>query len=271
GGADMERLCAELIEHFRQLMIAKTVKAPGDLLALTPAGVDALTKQAAAVSLPGILYCLDAWQIAYERMRTAASRRVEMELALMRLCAAKGEPPFAAAVAGVSIASHTAVGAVNAPPKTATVKLVPPKDTTDGAAVAAARAEAIESTAPVGSTASSTVPPALSPDETPFAQWPNVLHILSGTCPPLFAVLDASSAVLRGDMVLIQTDNPLFRSLLDADSNKKALSSAVRQATGKDDIRIGARKPAAPPASGEDALTALLRQAREKGVEVKED
>lgn len=83
---DMERLCVECIDFFRQLMICKTVRDPASLVVVPPAELQRLQQEAARFSLPAILHCLDALQRTLERLKAGASRRIEMEMAVLRLC-----------------------------------------------------------------------------------------------------------------------------------------------------------------------------------------
>ena len=45
-----------------------------------------MTAQAVAIPLPEILHCLDTMQSALERMYRGGDRRIELEMALIRLC-----------------------------------------------------------------------------------------------------------------------------------------------------------------------------------------
>ena len=88
------------------------------------------------------------------------------------------------------------------------------------------------------------VPEAASPGpaEQPFAQWADVLEQLSSACPPLYGVLAGSSALLRGDAVVILTNNDMLRTLVASDGNKAVLAGAIRAVTGRK-YRVGIRKP----------------------------
>lgn len=82
---DMERLCEELISHFRNLMLVKAMKSPGELLAYSDQEIDRLREEAAGFSMPGVLSCLRSLQDTLERLRSGASRRIEMEMLFLRL------------------------------------------------------------------------------------------------------------------------------------------------------------------------------------------
>ena len=97
-----------------------------------------------------------------------------------------------------------------------------------------------------------------------------MLEQLSSACPPLSGVLAGSSALLRGDAVVILTDNDMLRTLVASDGNKAVLAGAIRAGTGRK-YRVGIRKPEEPKAatpSGDDPLTGFLRSSRALGVEI---
>lgn len=84
---NMTRLCDELVSHLRSLMLIKTVKNPKDMLVLSEREYDAATAQADYLSLADIIFDIDVLSRAYERMGKALSERVELEMAVVKLCA----------------------------------------------------------------------------------------------------------------------------------------------------------------------------------------
>ena len=82
---DMERLCEELISHFRNIMLVKTVKSPEDLVTCSDQELGRLREEAVGFPLEGVLSTLRAMQDTLEKLRSGASRRVEMELLFIRL------------------------------------------------------------------------------------------------------------------------------------------------------------------------------------------
>ena len=81
----MARLCEEMAEYFRSLMLFKTMKDPSALLTLPPTQLDALEQQAYTMSLPAILHGMDALEEALHKMRYA-NQRTQLEMAFVRLC-----------------------------------------------------------------------------------------------------------------------------------------------------------------------------------------
>ena len=83
---DMERLCNELINHFRNLMVCKAVKNPKDLIVCSAVELAAYQSVAKKTSMSNILNTLNALGDALVLIRKGLNRRVEMEMALIRLC-----------------------------------------------------------------------------------------------------------------------------------------------------------------------------------------
>ena len=287
---DMERLCSELIEFYRNLMVLKSVPRPEGLVIAAPAELERMRREAAGYDLPALLHCLEALQKTLERLRSGASRRVEMETALLCLCSPELDTSAAAllrrlqAVETALRAGNFALSGASAPPAPSAVPSeVPEASVLPAPEKAAASAERV---LPAEGTDDPLPPPAAPPweeeasvspgaasgtaaspgdgepasdgsssapasvEEAPFPRWNDVLETLSQTCPPLYGVLVGSAATIRGDLVLIRTNSDLFRSLVSRDGNKAHLVGALRGVTGKT-YRIGVKKSPASAQAGE--------------------
>lgn len=292
---DMERLCVECIDFFRQLMICRTVRDPAALVVVPPAELERLRQEAAQFSLPAILHCLDVLQRTLERLKGGASRRIEMEMAVLRLCTPQLDSDISALtrrVQALEDAVRTGLPVQPAPVQAApavsmntpapasvpeadgaaapAVDLAPPPAAMDPPPAAAGS----PAFADAGPRAPSPLPsapadPAAS-EEQPFLQWGEVLRVLAASSPALCGVLGGSTAVIRGGHVLISTDNEMFKTLVSKDGNRRSLVAAVRSVTGRD-FRIGLKKspaPSPPAAQPDDALSAFLRHSRELGADI---
>ena len=82
---DMTRLCEEMTEYFRGLMLIKTMKDPSALLAVSGQELEAMTKKALSMTLPTILHGLDTFEETLQKMRYR-NQRAELEMAFVRLC-----------------------------------------------------------------------------------------------------------------------------------------------------------------------------------------
>ena len=275
GSKDMERLCAEWVEHCRDIMIVKTVKDPTALVVVSAEELEQLKAAAAATDMATVLHHLAVLQETLDRLRGGVSRRVEMEMAVLRLCRPelsgdlaaltrrvaaleKGAPPapVAQATPAVPVAPVAQAVPVTQPVTAPMQEPVPTPTPTPVAPVA-----------PVAPAApAAPIAPAADGEEVPFAAWGEVVEALGMTCPPLCGVLVGSTALLRGDIVLVCTDNDMFRTLVTRDGNKQILVNTIKQITGNT-YRIGIKKkPSADTPN--DPLAAFIRQNRERGVDI---
>lgn len=265
---DMERLCAEMIDFFRNLMILKSVPVPGELIIATPAEIARLSEEATRWELTAVLHILTGLQQTLDRIRGGVSRRVEMEMALLRLCDPAldtGAESLLRRVKVLEDALRSGAVAVPATPAASTPMTEP--------APAAKPTPATRAEEPVPSPAEEPVPampeppPAPAAAEEPFPAWADVLDNLRQNCPPLFGVLADSKALLcpAENRLLIATDNALFRELVKAPDNKKALIAAIRAVTGQN-YRVGIRKATPAPTANDDPLAAFIQESKNKGI-----
>ena len=82
---DMERLCDELISHFRNIMVIKTVKHPEKLIVATPDEIARFEETAKVMTLSAIITALDAFQNALSNIKRGTSGRIETEMAFLKL------------------------------------------------------------------------------------------------------------------------------------------------------------------------------------------
>lgn len=93
-GQDLPLFCREALEECRALLIAKVAPEPQKLLDLAPAVIQDLLTQAAQVGTDETLLILRALSQAEGEMRRSPHPRVELEMAIVRVC----QRPAAAAL-----------------------------------------------------------------------------------------------------------------------------------------------------------------------------
>ncbi len=266
GSKDMERLCAEWVEHFRDLMILKTVKDPDDLLVVSPAERAQLQTAAEKMTLPQILRFLQVLQGALDRLRGGVSRRVEMEMAILRLCSPELDDTTDALLSRISKLEAAVRAGVPAAP---VEKPAPAPEKAPENPPAPAESEPAPKPEPEPAPAAPSAPAAPAPgEEVPFVQWGEVVEKLATACAPLYGVLLGSTALMRDDIVFVCTENQMFRTLVTRDGNKQVLVNVLREVTGRT-LRIGVKKqPQKTDELPSDPLAAFIRESREKGVDV---
>ena len=275
NSCDMERLCTELINHFRNFMIVKTVKNSKELIVCTAEELDRIKKEAVRFSLEEVLYALDLLQETLESMHNGTNLRIEMEMTLVKLCTPTLETTNEALLRRVS-ALETAL-------KTGTVlkikednnqkeEAVPPannevtkEEKEEKSSEPAVRQQKTEKAVPGENVAAAKI------NDEVFPQWPQVLETLSELDVTLIGVASDSHAYVRGDHILIESSNPIFDDFIHQSSHANAIIEAIYRVTGKK-YRIGIyKKPTDRNKTNSDPLSQLVARAKNAGVEIKSE
>ena len=83
----ISRLCEELTEHFRTLMLIKTMKkSAGELIIMSDDEMTRAKAQAEMFSLSAIVRCIDVLQASLERMFRGGNNKIEFETCMIKLC-----------------------------------------------------------------------------------------------------------------------------------------------------------------------------------------
>ena len=86
ASVEQDRLCVQLITHFRNLMAARVSKNPEKLIVCMPETLRKYREQAGRFSLEALLYAIGILQEAQNAMTRTQSRRVLLETAAARIC-----------------------------------------------------------------------------------------------------------------------------------------------------------------------------------------
>ena len=289
---DMERLCGDLVQHFRNLMIVKTVRRAENVLICTAQELEQYRAQSATMTLETILYAIDLLQDTAVTMKKGVNRRVEMELALIRLAdpaLSTDTDALLTRIAALERAVRTGapVPAIPAPqpapPAAAPAALQPEAAPAPQPAVSEKKAPqwetplAVRQPEPPSNPAPSPEPDeaiAAEPDEEPkpepavpqpsaapqnavredelFPAWPQVLSELQQFNMPLWGVLNDSAAYERNDFILIKSDNAAVSSFIRISQNARDVKEAIERVTGRK-YRLGIySRPAAPAAAPQE-------------------
>ncbi len=247
GSKDMERLCAELIDFYRNVMILKSVKKADDLITVSASEMEELRAFSATVSLEEVLHVMDVLQTTLDRLKGGVSRRVEMETTLLRLCEPRLDTTPQSLLRRIEALEERGVAPMP----------VSPQPVAD---VPSVKTETAPAEPPV---------PAPKREMVPCTQWPDVLAKIAQKSPPLYGVLADSTAMTDGEELLIVTDNEMFGPLVKSDGNKAVLMATVQAVFGKP-MRIKRGRPAKNEVSdnNDDPLSAFLRRSAEAGVSI---
>ena len=220
---DMLRLLSELIEHYRNLMIMKTVKGNKKPIVCSSAQLEALEKQAAKYDIKEIMSILACLQTASASMQTG-NRRCEMEMTLIKIC----NPEVATDIASLErrITALECSG----------VKVVPKAPVPEEKPVDRIE-EVTEPSTPDTEEQPDEIPlpeppdaPALSEGEV--AQWGEVIEVLKRSCPIMAGVLNGSRAFINGQYLLIDTNSLQFKDMVNDITYRDAIRNAAKEVLG---------------------------------------
>ena len=276
---DMERLCAEWVTYLRNLMVLNSVTEVGELVIATPDELNGMRTQAQKLGLPTILHMMEVLQGTLDRLKGGVSRRVEMEMAVLRLGDPRLDDSKAALLHRVEVLENALKNGVAVAAPAAPAQPVAPAPEVIPAPVAPA-AEAIPAPteappAPEAEVMPAIPAPAAAPipapaGETPFDAWVEVLDYLRTDCPPLFGILDGTTALLKDGSLVICVENPLLAQLLKEGGNKQQLQNAIQHVTGRT-FQMALRRKQQVKKAEFDPLAQLLTAGRDAGVNISEN
>ena len=279
NSCDMERLCSDLINHFRNLMIVKTVKSASDILVCTAEELEQYKTQSGKFTLENILYCISLLQDSMANIKRGVNRRIEMEMATIKLATPNLTTDNEALLRRISdLEVKIKTGAVAVSVQAAKPAEINPKEEPKETASADVTPSAVP--APTADEHPAEAPKAQpSQEENPDAEmpidWAEVLSELTKLNMPLWGVLNGSSAIIRGDYVLITSDNPTLSAFIKTGGNAKDVKEAIVRVTGKRyRLALNSGAPAQkmatqqPVQAPKDPLENLISRAKDMGINI---
>lgn len=245
---DMERLCSELVNHFRSLMIIKTVKNPQQLIVCTDNDFILYGKQAEKTTLYKILYCISELENCLAVLKASQSKRTEMEMTAVKLSIPN--------ISGDNTALLSRIEALEKIIESGNItvkkeEISQPEKIEEKAETEEKKYTEPEETKPE---------PVSNPDEDVlFIKWGEVIDNLNITDKPLTGILGTSSAYIRGDFLLIKCDNPVFSQFIRQSNHASAIKKAIYDVTGKK-YRLGIYKSEDNNKINSDPLADLINK-----------
>lgn len=285
---DMARLCDELVEHFRALMLIKTIKNPRDILIMSDDEFEQAVTQSDYLSLADIVFYMDVLSRAYQRMGRGTGDRTELEMALVKLSAAELDGTVEALTARVTALEKAVKRGITvnyAQPAQQSVQA----EAAQSASVPNTQTEVEEpfakpepehKKAPVAKPAPEVKPVAqrasvnldeLYDNAVPFARWVEVVDSLKSVSRSIAAAFAGSTAYESGNYLLIDTNNELAFDLLRQNGRRAEIKSALLELTGKN-YSLGPYKRSTPKkVEKTDPLNSLVQSLEGSGVEITQE
>lgn len=285
---DMARLCDELVEHFRALMLIKTIKNPRDILIMSDDEFEQAVTQSDYLSLADIVFYMDVLSRAYQRMGRGTGDRTELEMALVKLSATELDGTVEALTARVTalekavkrgITVNYAQPAQQSVQAEATQSVSVPNTQTE-VEEPFAKPEPEHKKAPVAKPAPEVKPVAqrasvnldeLYDNAVPFARWVEVVDSLKSVSRSIAAAFAGSTAYESGNYLLIDTNNELAFDLLRQNGRRAEIKQTLLELTGKN-YSLGPYKRSTPKkVEKTDPLNSLVQSLEGSGVEITQE
>lgn len=285
---DMARLCDELVEHFRALMLIKTIKNPRDILIMSDDEFEQAVTQSDYLSLADIVFYMDVLSRAYQRMGRGTGDRTELEMALVKLSATELDSTVEALTARVTALEKAVKRGITvnyAQPAQQSVQAeavqsasVP--NTQTKVEEPFAKPEPEHKKAPVAKPAPEVKPVAqrasvnldeLYDNAVPFARWVEVVDSLKSVSRSIAAAFAGSTAYESGNYLLIDTNNELAFDLLRQNGRRAEIKQTLLELTGKN-YSLGPYKRSTPKkVEKTDPLNSLVQSLEGSGVEITQE
>lgn len=285
---DMARLCDELVEHFRALMLIKTIKNPRDILIMSDDEFEQAVTQSDYLSLADIVFYMDVLSRAYQRMGRGTGDRTELEMALVKLSATELDGTVEALTARVTALEKAVKRGITvnyAQPAQQSVQA----EAVQSASVPNTQTEVEEpfakpepehKKAPVAKPAPEVKPVAqrasvnldeLYDNAVPFARWVEVVDSLKSVSRSIAAAFAGSTAYESGNYLLIDTNNELAFDLLRQNGRRTEIKQTLLELTGKN-YSLGPYKRSTPKkVEKTDPLNSLVQSLEGSGVEITQE
>lgn len=285
---DMARLCDELVEHFRALMLIKTIKNPRDILIMSDDEFEQAVTQSDYLSLADIVFYMDVLSKAYQRMGKGTGDRTELEMALVKLSATELDGTVEALTARVTALEKAVKRGITvnyAQPAQQSVQA----EAAQSASVPNTQTEVEEpfakpepehKKAPVAKPAPEVKPvvqrASVNLDElydnaVPFTRWVEVVNSLKSVSRSIAAAFAGSTAYESGNYLLIDTNNELAFDLLRQNGRRAEIKSALLELTGKN-YSLGPYKRSTPKKEEKtDPLNSLVQSLEGSGVKITQE
>lgn len=273
---DMERLCVEMINHFRNFLVAKTVRKSRELIICTDDEYASIMEASKQYTIEGIIRALDLFQETLVTIKGGASARIEVEMAFVKLCEPKLEEDLSAVLDRLSklelaVQNGVAIAPVQVTPAPAPQPPVPPVQKEEPEEQPPKPLEPI--VPPMEPVVENTPAPPVAPappapvapkaDETvEFMQWGEFMDRLHSIDLPLFGVLNSAKGFVRGEFFLIDSQNEAIKDFFSIPAHSKSIKQALFEVTGKK-FKLGIFKHQAPVQEEKkrDPLEDLISQA----------
>jgi len=200
GGKDLGRLLGDLLNHFRNLLIYQVSKGDLKLLEASEAEVSALKEQASLATTDAFTRVLEVLADAELRLRDAASKKILLEVTLLRAIEARSALSLDAVLRQLNQLRGSAGAGIAPAVAPVQAQASAPARAAAASAPAFSLREAVAAAAPVAPAPKVAAPIAPAPVVTPAAA-PSSPEDLAGLWTNLIAAVGRASPFTRGYLI----------------------------------------------------------------------
>jgi DNA polymerase-3 subunit gamma/tau len=181
-GKDLGRLLSDLLNHFRNLLIFQVSRGDLTMLEISEAEAAALKEQSPMASAEGLTRIMEVMAEAEMRIRDAASKKILVEVALLKAIEARGAVSIDTLLKQLqSLRDGTAAEAPRAHAPAAAATSRPARTAPDAVSPAPAQTTAVAAPVPVLDTSGGATPPAAEDDLAGL--WARLLEAVGRASP----------------------------------------------------------------------------------------
>ena len=261
ASCDIEIICTGLSEHFRNLMVSKTVRDCSGLIICPEAELENYKSEAAKFSISKILNCLDILAQTSKTLKTASNKKIQLEAAVIKMCdirdnvnsVSSSGGDFEERITALEEKINSFISGNNHP---ASANNYNPfneekkedsengKDMTVHKPVAVTAQEKHEPASDKEITGNKDTSDGIQKEESaevvsedypdgPFAPWPDIIEKLMSRNLPLFGMMSHTTAEIKGGKIIVYTDNPSLMQYLKEDKKYVDLYDSIIDVTGR--------------------------------------
>lgn len=272
---DMERLCVEMINHFRNFLIVKTVKKGRELIICTDDEYNSIVESSKQFTLENVIFSLDLFQNTLTKIKAGANSRIEMEMSFIKLCEPKLDTSQEAllerisqlerAVKNTNTVSIPVIQMSDDKPKheQPLENTISDNDNPESEIPKATEKEdpPEQETVPVSQPSPAETVPQMQEGVSEFEQWAEFLDIIHKKDIALFGVLSGAGAHFDSGRFVIDSTNPTIKQFIQIPTHLKAIKQAVYEITGQA-YKIAVSKPKTQSSQNRDLLEDLINKAQ---------
>lgn len=234
---DIDSLCTELTLHFRNLMVAKTVKECDGLIVCSKDELEKTKARAAELKLSKILSSIEILEKAAANIKNAVNKKIQLEAAIIKMCSPVSSGSISEEIEERIASLEEKINALSSGKVFAAPKNNNSVNVQEQKPAEPVKSEPVQNEKPEEKIAEQ---PEEAPAETaspvddgPFYNWSDVLEALKKYDIPLFGIMAGSTAVIKNGRVIINSENPTLFDFICTDTHSRELARAIYDVLGQ--------------------------------------